>query len=153
MKKEKTHIKNIKKSFKRILKIVFLLGIREIYLSGRNIYGLVCHPFLTIETEHKALKLFFNLDYDIRSIIKYLPKRQQQELYYENQTVFQDIVIRWLPGKSFTLKYGRLNYTYYDIAQFYNMSLDKAGQKYLNTGKTGYDVSNLTEWDFRPACS
>ena len=106
------------------------------------------YNFLVHQAEHKHLKTFFNLDYDVRSIIKYLPRQCQQELYYENETLYSDIIIRWLPGKSFTVKKGRLNYTYYDIAQFYNMSLDKAAGKYLNSGKTDYDVTNLTETDF-----
>jgi len=48
MKNEKLQIK-IKKSFKKILKITFLLGTRELYLFFRNLYGLICHPFLTIK--------------------------------------------------------------------------------------------------------
>lgn len=43
----------MKKSFKKILKISVLLGVREIYLSLRNLYGLICHPFLTVKRIEK----------------------------------------------------------------------------------------------------
>lgn len=39
----------MKNSFKKIFKLTILLGIREIYLFFRNLYGLVCHPFLTVK--------------------------------------------------------------------------------------------------------
>jgi hypothetical protein len=47
----------IKKSGKKIVKILFFLGIRETYLFFRNLYGLVCHPFLTVKRIEKEKDL------------------------------------------------------------------------------------------------
>ena len=42
-------MKKFKNSAKKILKITLLLGIKEVYLFFRNLYGLVCHPFLVVK--------------------------------------------------------------------------------------------------------
>lgn len=105
--------------------------------------------FLTQGHRHKTLNTFFNIDFDVRAIIKYLSPEQQHQLYYVAETIEGDYTIKWLPGKMFQLKTGRRAYRFYDISQFYNSSLEVAGQKYLNAGKDDYDVSNLTEWHFK----
>lgn len=56
MKSSKLKLK-IKNSSKKILRISFLLGIREIYLFFRNLYGLICHPFLTVKRIEKEKDL------------------------------------------------------------------------------------------------
>ncbi len=46
-----------KGSLKKVFRILFLLAIREGYLSLRNIYGLVCHPFFTLSQVFKKKDL------------------------------------------------------------------------------------------------
>jgi len=41
------------RSCKKILKLTLLLLVRESYLYFRNLYGLICHPFLTIRKVEK----------------------------------------------------------------------------------------------------
>lgn len=48
MKNQKSKSK-IRNSLWKIFKITFFLTIREMYLFFRNLYGLVCHPFLTVK--------------------------------------------------------------------------------------------------------
>lgn len=50
-------MKQLKKSFLKIFKLSFFLGIREIYLYFRNLYGLICHPFLTVKRIKKGKDL------------------------------------------------------------------------------------------------
>lgn len=109
------------------------------------------YNFLTRKELHKQLKTFYNLDYDVRGIIKYLPVDNQHDLYYQTETTYKGITIRYLPGKVFTVKRKRLNYSYYDIQQFYGGSLQHNATKYLHAGKDNYQVTNLTEKDFLPA--
>ena len=45
--------KSIKKTAKKIIKLSVLIGIKEAYLLGRNLLGLVYHPFLTLRTIKK----------------------------------------------------------------------------------------------------
>ncbi len=40
--------KSIRKTIKRIIKLSLLIGIKEAYLLGRNLLGLIYHPFLTL---------------------------------------------------------------------------------------------------------
>lgn len=40
--------KPVRKTIKRIIKLGGLIGIKEIYLLGRNLLGLIYHPFLTL---------------------------------------------------------------------------------------------------------
>ncbi|HNP89398.1 MAG: hypothetical protein BWY24_00290 [Microgenomates group bacterium ADurb.Bin219] len=56
----------IKEASGKIFKTIFLLVIREFYLFFRNIYGLACHPFLTIrrirrEKDYFQVLLVFGL--------------------------------------------------------------------------------------------
>lgn len=105
--------------------------------------------FLTRRELHKPLKTFYNLDYDARSIIKYLPVEVQHDLYYTNSADYDGVTIRWLPGKVFTIKRKNRNYSYYDIAQFYGGTLEANARRYLTSYKGTYQVTNLTEDDFR----
>lgn len=50
-------MKQFKKSLKKILKLTVLLAIREVYLFFRNLYGLICHPFLTVKRIEKKKDL------------------------------------------------------------------------------------------------
>jgi len=50
-------MKQFKKSVKKIFKLTVLLAIREVYLFFRNLYGLVCHPFLTVKRIEKEKDL------------------------------------------------------------------------------------------------
>ena len=44
----KKKIYEFKRSVRKILKIIFLLGLREIYCWLKNIYGMMEHPSLTV---------------------------------------------------------------------------------------------------------
>src|SRR5574344_1336038 len=63
--------------------------------------------FLTQKHRHKTLNTFFNIDYDVRAIIKYLPVENQHELYYISETDVDGYHVKWLPGKMFQVKAGR----------------------------------------------
>lgn len=54
-------IRTTNRSIKKIVKIVLLLGVREIYLFFRNLYGLACHPFLTIRRIRREKDYFQGL--------------------------------------------------------------------------------------------
>jgi len=85
MKTKNLHLK-FKKSFKKIFKITFLLLIREIYLFFRNLYGLICHPFLTIKRIEKEKDLSQEL------LIFGLPG------YFWLGTIFFLAILRFLMG-------------------------------------------------------
>jgi hypothetical protein len=41
-------------------------------------------------------------------------------------------IIKYIPGKKFTIRHQKHSYSFYDLAQFYEMSLEKAAALYVN---------------------
>ena len=91
--------------------------------------------FLTKKELLKYQKWFYNLDYDFRAIIRYLPEDNLSELYQDNSTIYKTYKISYLPRKFFKISVNRMSFVYYDIMQFYTGGLDKNGKKYLNMHK------------------
>src|SRR5690606_38091072 len=84
-------------------------------------------------TKYKdSLKWFYNIDYDFRAIIRYLPELLLLELYNENKVKFHNFEIKYLPKKYFSISRNKHVWVYYDISQFFPGGLDKNAKKYLN---------------------
>jgi hypothetical protein len=60
MKKASLKLK-MRRSFRKIFRLSFLLSAREFYFFLANLYGLVCHPFLTIRKIQEDRDLFQGL--------------------------------------------------------------------------------------------
>lgn len=96
------------------------------------IYKIV--QFLKKKNQHakdKGMHWFFNLDYDVRAIIKWLPEENIRELYNKSKTVYNDIKFSYLPSKVFSVSHNKHTTSFYDIAQFYGKSLNYNANKYL----------------------
>ncbi|MDY6966659.1 MAG: DNA polymerase [Halobacteriota archaeon] len=116
-------------------------------LNGRDIFD-----FLLKKDYQDTFNFFYNVKFDFQALIKHLPLWAYTRLY-EKQDVtlrgyFQnghDLRIQYIPGKLFTLtrknsaRSGKsyVKTTFYDIAQFYEMSLEKAGKLYSKRRKLG----------------
>ncbi len=106
----------------------------ELYIEDinkeENLYPILL--FLT-QTKYKDyLKWFYNIDYDFRAIIRYLPEELLLELYNENKVKFHNFEIKYLPKKYFSVSRNKYVWIYYDISQFFPGGLDKNAKKYLN---------------------
>lgn len=106
----------------------------ELYIEDinkeENLYPILL--FLT-QTKYKDyLKWFYNIDYDFRAIIRYLPEELLLELYNENRVKFHNFEIKYLPKKYFSISRNKYVWVYYDISQFFPGGLDKNAKKYLN---------------------
>jgi len=91
--------------------------------------------FLTSKRFRSNHNFFYNLNYDVNAIIKYLPKENLTEIYNNLYTDFNDIRIFFIPKKVLRLTKHKHIYKFYDIYQFFNMSLEKASQIYLGLEK------------------
>ena len=91
--------------------------------------------FLTKKELLKYQKWFYNVDYDFRAIIRWLPEENLSELYEDNKTHYNTYTISYLPKKFFKIAVNKMSFIYYDIMQFYSGGLDKNGLKYLNMQK------------------
>ncbi|UYL65053.1 MAG: hypothetical protein QIT46_gp01 [Methanophagales virus PBV305] len=82
-----------------------------------------------------SFNFFYNLDYDIQSALKILTKENIKELWKYGKTIYNDYKIRYLQGKYFSISKHKNRCIFYDLAQFYDTSLDNASQKYLKEQK------------------
>jgi hypothetical protein len=79
----------------------------------------------------------WNSDYDIQALLKWLPRGIGDRLHWFTRADYQDLRIRFVPGKFFTVHRGsRRLVAIYDLMQFYACSLERAAAKYLNQHKT-----------------
>lgn len=84
-----------------------------------------------------SLFTFFNMDFDARAILKYLPYDNLIELQDNNQTNYKNYDIFYIPKKIMNIGRNNKNKIYfYDISQFFNFkSLDESAKLYLNDTK------------------
>ena len=109
---------------------------------------------LTQKRFQRSLNFFWNLNYDVNSMLKYFSKEKLLNLHYFDNISEKKINFSYLKHKNFCIrKKGEKrnsNYYFWDIAQFFDMiPLKLAAKKYLNLDKKEYDVINLKEEDLK----
>lgn len=106
--------------------------------------------YLTRKSLRGTLNFFYNLDYDITAFLKYLSIDYLDSLYCLNKTTYKGFKLFYLPSKHFAISVPnqRLKYYFWDLAQFYNTSLNNASSKYLGKEKLDLDPKKLSDWDF-----
>ena len=102
---------------------------------------------LTYKEYRESINWFYNITFDIESILKMLPKDELEEILEDNNTEYEGYKLFYLPHKYFKIRdKSKHNYDYYDIAQFYGMSLDNASKEYLGDEKGISDIRGLMEY-------
>lgn len=86
--------------------------------------------FLTYRRYRSAGNFFYNIRFDYQSILKYLPKDNLLELYSGGKTDYQEYRIKYIPKRLLSINRDKNVYRYFDLAQFYEMSLEEAARKY-----------------------
>jgi len=130
--------------------------------NPKNLYNFLLRPEL-----HDTNNFFYNIRYDFNALIKTLAGPAFKELYNVGKVKLPDylkpgytLTIKFVPAKRFELSHtngSRSGKTYrhnvfYDLQQFYEMSLKEAGKKYSTLRKTGdnFDMdklgADLTYW-------
>ncbi len=87
--------------------------------------------FLCRRKYSRTLNFFYNIDYDVAAIAKYLPRKNLIQLMSFNHTNYQGYDISYVPYKCFTIRHNKIVCKYFDLWQYYRMSLDAAARKYL----------------------
>lgn len=95
----------------------------------------------------------WNADYDVGAILKFLPPALLERLYQLGRWTWETRLPGWssagkvslhfVPRKFLRVHVGKQRFTVYDLAQFYNMSLNKAARDFLGEEKSDPGVS----WD------
>lgn len=102
-----------------------------------------CVDFLTRESIRLTLNFFYNIQYDIQAIFKYLPRTILRELHDFGKAEVNRVRIRYIPRKYLSLGKGKNVYTFYDLWQFYRLSLDEASKSYLGRSKSDINSDDL----------
>jgi hypothetical protein len=118
--------------------------------DGRGIWVNNIEDILKYLTQRKffsTLNFFWNIDYDFFAIVKYLPSELLDFLYEYKAIIYKDYFIKWIPRKFFSItKNGRDTVKFFDLWQFYRMSLNEAAQKYLKDKKDDIDVERVEDY-------
>jgi hypothetical protein len=96
----------------------------------------------------KKLNFFYNIKYDLNVILKpyftekNLTKEEALKILEQKKIEYENYTIVW-GNKFFKITKNKKTKYYFDIMQFYNLSLNEASKKYLNDEKIDVDVENL----------
>lgn len=95
--------------------------------------------FLT-EPRFKGHHVFaYVMEFDADAIIKMLPTENARLLYKTGKTVYHGYKLQYIKKKIFVITSPEKHVTrIYDLYQYFESTLDKALQKYLNVRKTDY---------------
>ncbi len=83
----------------------------------------------------KALRIFYNLNYDVRAILRWMTEESVSELYNKGKVMVSGYTITFLSKKLFRIVKNKRGVSFFDIAQFYGGSLDFNAKKYLGDKK------------------
>ena len=118
--------------------------------QGRNIWNpnlLEILQFLTYKEYRKTINWYYNITFDVESILKMLPIDELEEILEDNKTEYKGFKLFYLPHKYLKITdKNKHNVDFYDIAQFYAMSLDNASKEYLGDTKGVADIKGLMEY-------
>lgn len=121
------------------------------YLLADNIDQYL--KFLTRSCFKTAHNFCYNLRFDAQAILKYLPRDVLLELRLKSKVNYKDYKIKYIPKKVLSITLHKNRYAFYDVAQFFLMSLEKAAEMYLHKKKNPGAVDaarlnvDLKYWD------
>lgn len=97
--------------------------------------------FLLKKSNRTSLNFFYNIRYDFQAIIKHLPLICQRILQLEGRVEYKGYFIRYLPKKMFSITKRKHCVKFFDIAQYFRMSLFKCVVQY------GLEDEDFKEWN------
>jgi len=102
--------------------------------------------YLSYKEYRNTINWFYNITFDVESILKMLPADELKEIMNDNKTEYRGFKLFYLPHKYLSITdQSKHKISFWDIAQFYHMSLDNASKKYLNDEKGVSDIKSLME--------
>lgn len=91
--------------------------------------------FLTYRQCRGAHNFFYNIDYDMDAILKFLDTDTLKTLLETGEADYEKYHIKMIAGKFYTFTLSKHRYSFYDLWQFYDSSLEVAARKYLGEEK------------------
>lgn len=96
--------------------------------------------FMTQRKYRNAHNFFYNIRFDYQAVLKHLDHDLIKELYETGKTSYDGYKIKYIPKRLFSLTKQGHSHRFFDLAQFYEMSLEEAASKYVQGVK---NVDNL----------
>ena len=114
-----------------------------------------CLDFLYKRTHHQKLNFFYNLEFDIRGIIKFLYESEQKKLVTDGKVLVKlpiggrhypvNYTVRYCKDRMYVVKNEKKTVAFFDLAQFYRpLSLDRASQIFLKQRKEKIESYDFT---------
>lgn len=91
-----------------------------------------------IDKEFGNVGFAYNLDYDVIALLKYYGDLQILRLYLEKEITIKDMKIGYIPKKFLYIQRNKKIVYVFELMQYFNMSLDKAGEIYLGERKDDF---------------
>jgi hypothetical protein len=101
--------------------------------------------FLARDKLRKTLNFFWNIQYDFQALIKYLDKEKMQLLHLLGKCANNGIKIKYIFKKYFSIRKGTRTVAFFDLWQFYKMSLSHASKTFLHDDKRDIDRNRLND--------
>ena len=93
-------------------------------------------PDVLFSRKHRDTNfLTYNLKYDSGAILRHLPLPVLDRLRTDGDVIHDGIRYEYILHKMLRISRGKAHVRFWDVVQFYNMSLDRAARKYLGEGK------------------
>lgn len=87
----------------------------------------------------------YNLKYDSGAFLYHMPREYLHVLWRRNEVEYNGLTYSYIPHKALRIKLDKeTKVVFWDIAQFYKMTLDRAAQRYLNERKIDIRTKNFT---------
>lgn len=103
--------------------------LEDLSLHEENLYKIL--SFLTGKKYRASLNFFYNIDYDVAAIMKYMPAKKLRELAQLGETEIGNYNISYLPKKCLTIRKNKKVWRFFDLWQYYRQSLASAAERYL----------------------
>ncbi len=100
--------------------------------------------FLCKHGYRKTLNFWYNLQFDFDAVVKWLPEDNLRELARTNKTEYKGYKISSIPKKTFRITRNNHSCRFYDVATFYEMSLENAAMTFVGQTKNIEDVDRAT---------
>ena len=102
----------------------------------RDIHGIYdALSFLTRAEYRDTVNFWWNIQFDFDAVMKYLPVSKLKELVETCEVSVGKYQVKYIPKKMFSITLNRKSYRFFDLAQFYEMSLERAAILYCSAGK------------------
>ncbi|MBW2560132.1 MAG: hypothetical protein JRE40_04660 [Deltaproteobacteria bacterium] len=104
-----------------------------------------CLDFLTRFRRRHELNFFWNIDYDLFAVLKFLGRSERRQLWELGWLGDNRCRLKWIPHKKFSIRVNNNSFCFYDLYQYFAMSLDRAAERYLGKRKLEMDPERLND--------